>query len=587
MTTMPRKVYLRQCNKGRLSEYDLFEVKSLEWLLDLPDDVWKEIFDQLDDPADLLACMLTCTRFNALAIMSLYRSVRYVEHYQAIPSSLPPLAAEIPSNLAQLIRTVVLITHLGDYMGYDDDKYLRLRIKMLYNSTTWFPYNDPATLSSLFPSSYSNNITKLVCNASKLSPTFHLALSSLTNLHSLHFISSYDVQCDSTDASLLSAAVAHLSRLVDLRIWKHNWEVDELRFDGCSGAIDNILFSSQYLETLHLDWCDWSSRVVNAFIQRENKPKHHNRFLSTTLSNLRVLWIRILSEDAAEPGCVENRPTLLYADLGNFLRYCMSLEELHLVVQGGYGIPQFAARAVGYVGLAKLKILSGAPLPLLPLLIPQNAQSFESLNIPHQWILYHPNNRARSVRLRDPSSELISSTFSRIHAPNLKELVIFCEGWHREVLLCVTGCFPCLKSLKVGYDYGVIHESEWISMGGLHLHTLPNLKTFYLYRHEDTHPSEPPPRLPRPASSYPDLELIQDIFAAWDRYVQLDEVSFSHDSVWTRGRVVECASYDTSDGIPRSEWTWSEWTEFRASDVDRHHRLVGEEQGPNTIPLRI
>ncbi|KAG7093206.1 hypothetical protein E1B28_006893 [Marasmius oreades] len=551
--------------------------ENLEKFLESPDDVWEAIFHQVDRPKDLLSCILACKRFNNLALFPLYHAIHYKAAYSSIMSlSETSLSQRKPSTLGQIIRTVVFTTSNGRYEPRPSNNSQRPPMFMT------------SALSTLCASSFAANVTKLVFVGAEVPLKFYFVLFSLTRLRALYFHNSWDDDtagiCE--DGEPLSASASQLSTVVDLRIWNHKFRRTGLRsrrgqIHYIFGVATTVLLPSRHLHTLHLDW---EPPVASHLVGGQTATSHLESFVAETAPRLRVLHLRLPSYNAEQNSRITSEIRRLYYQLGIFLRACSNLEELYLVTEDKYGVSPIFGEALGHVGLPNIRVLSVPSLYFVPLLI-SNTAPLESVHISPHRALYSKvvvsDKQVLRPLLQVPAPETISSTLSEFNGSRMREITVFCNVWHHELLLFAAQCFPRLEVLKIGYEVAHISDADWQSMGGVHLHRLPALKIFYLYKHQDEQPSldasSGPQESPMPDEvqlSTTQIESALDVLAAWSRWVAfLDEVSFDQDSVWTRGKIYQSVPWDNCNSgngywtrPPKPAWRWSEWRVSKRSN---------------------
>ncbi|KAK1228927.1 hypothetical protein PQX77_008020 [Marasmius sp. AFHP31] len=379
-----------------------------------------------------------------------------------------------------------------------------------------------------------------------------------------------------------TAIEARMRNLTDLRIWRHSsWYHEALASAvqpaGATTTTNtwpvvtvDLLLATRSLHTLYIDW---TASVAYPLFGRITPTQM--AFLTETVPHLRILHVRCSIRSAKPDGDDEHRDV---ARLGQFLRACNSLEELHLV--NANHISDFA-QYMGYVGLANLRVYLG-PVAFLPLLLPPDALTLKSVTITGIPEPRVDDCTREAIPQREPDDEVLSRAFSQHRACNLRHLSFFCRQWHKEILVCVSTCSPQLKTLKLGYSLGSIAENDWLAMGGLYLKKLPQLSTFYLYKvdnveKEEYHYSGLRLRVvsPQPQSNREQTEglvpkagepLLGEVFATWKNVAPLlDEVSFDPRIVWMRrkvaeGRKVYDEDFATNDlDYRRQGSAWSEW----------------------------
>ncbi|KAJ8079283.1 hypothetical protein PM082_021785 [Marasmius tenuissimus] len=550
-----------------------------------PDEVWREVFLELGNPTALLSCILTCKRFRDIAEPELYRTIQY--HSSASCSTLrsSSFTGRDPNNLQYILRSVkgiVLGSGHSDRELWFNDNERRPSFTLLAsfpNRDQFDEYEVKALWITSFYPSFASNITKLVLVTVHLpKPQLAPALIALTGLRQLYI---YGCKLEDVGSATRRAAVeARMRNLTDLRIWRHSsWYHKALapaaQPAGATTTTNtwpvitvDLLFATRSLHTLYIDW---TASVAYPLIGRITPVQ--TAFLTEAVPHLRILHVRCSIRFAKPDGEDGHRDV---ARLGQFLRACTSLEELHLV--NANHISDFA-QYMGYVGLTNLRVYLG-PVAFLPLLLSPDASGLESViitGIPEPRV---DDRTHEAVPQREPDDEVLSRAFSQQRARNLQHLSFFCSQWHKEILACVSTCSPQLKTLKVGYSSGGIAENDWLAMGGLYLKKLPQLSTFYLYKVEKTQPQSNQERTEGlvPKEGEP---LLAEVFAAWkDTAPLLDEVSFDPCTVWMRSKVAEGRKvYDedvaTNDlHYRRQSSAWSEW---------RMHKLSRKENPSVTL----
>ncbi|KAL0575258.1 hypothetical protein V5O48_006723 [Marasmius crinis-equi] len=578
-----QKEMTARANRKRATEPAAPIWESCGLFLDLPNEVWLAIFNQVGHPLDLFSCLLACKRFKGLAIKALYRTI----HYHSLASfntlrlnSFAEKDEESLQSLAGNVRTAVLSTG-GGYGPFGSN----LRDWFNSNKRTFTfvnQVNSPVdfdhanTWSNWFHPSFAANITKLVFISTKVSAQFAPALGGLTALRELYFHGSRVEGLDVRGNQNLTTVSTRMRHLTDLRVWNHFW-FRSMIYSTPTGRLDTVdlILAARSLETLYIDW---DPAVAYSLIEKVTPAQ--TAFLTETVPHIRKLHLRLAYRTADQ----REKDRRDFTRLGVFLRACTSLEELHIVSESE--LSPVAGDVLGHIGLQNLRSYSG-PAELLSLLLPPTASALESVCIPYRPdvlsrydVSSNDQHSVTEIDYRNPAADVLANTFCNICAPNLRRLTFYCKEWHHEVLLCLTQCFPRLKALKIGYSLGYVEEVDWISMGGVHLEQFPELATFYLYRQQDHTYLQSRPKQTKGSVPRAGTELLSDVFAAWKRYTpSLDEVSFDQDTVWTRGRVAEGRKVYDEDLMTneleydRKGWDWSGW---RMSE--RHDRITGEEK---------
>ncbi|EEB93178.1 hypothetical protein MPER_08206 [Moniliophthora perniciosa FA553] len=171
----------------------------------------------------------------------------------------------------------------------------------------------------------------------------------------------------------------------------------------------------------------------------------------------------------------EHEETRTSENLARFLRKCENIEEL--VIAGIVSSDMYKHERRG-LDLQRLKRYHG-PLDFLLFVTGSQQTQLEAVTISTVAL---PRCRSEYGRW-ETEAQVFCSMLRRLDAPMLKELNFSCHEWNNELIFCIVKCFPKLSVLRITFLHGELEEGEMLSLGAIHLASLPSLTTLHLYRH--------------------------------------------------------------------------------------------------------
>ncbi|KAI3622126.1 hypothetical protein WG66_015063 [Moniliophthora roreri] len=553
------------------------DASNLHRLIDLPDELWADVFDRVSRPTDILNAMLTCKRFHRYARLSLYRVIHYRSPRRMERNSL--FLASKPRNDPLLVatNTVIVSGELGRGLRPPSREHFRVTSLFLDLNSQRGPQNPGPynTLHSLLQNTFAANLTKLVFIGANLPASFFKLLPTLPNLRRLYlhssspeaYINSYRNLSvwNSSGSSQASQAfnLPQLPHLVEFRAWRLEW-FDPHRHPHVLSYLDttDIIRVAPNLHTL---WIDWSSIISGRLMSSD----FEHLFISLRTLHLRFPPLPTHSHHEYEEE--EHEDTRTSENLAGFLRKCENIEEL--VIAGIVSSDMYKHERRG-LDLHRLKRYHG-PLDFLLFVTGSQQTQLEAVTISTVAL---PRCRSEYGRW-ETEAQVFCSMLRRLDALMLKELNFSCHEWNNELIFCIVKCFPKLSALRIAFLHGELEEGEMLSLGAIHLASLPSLTTLHLYRHllnqrrvtSQSHQSlirysgssgdfstvqrqadmmlqsigactsvDAGESCAETESSLADPEDIKEVLAGWKKHtVNLKEVKLTANGVWTRGKVIE------------------------------------------------
>lgn len=391
--------------------------------MDLPAEVWADVFARLRRPAHLLNAALVCRTFYELALRPLHRDVVFRDPRDFIahlPSWRTRALGLVPQSL------VLSISAFNDAVFSVHDPSVALvgpdgtvsRALAITDTDTRPPqffasialYDRIATHVGQF-----ELLTELVFHNAHLPPLIYDLIKSFPLLESLFF---YDCFLPAKSKDLTALDVLPSAPITSLALWNVRNEMDHpaasLRYALRLATIPSI-------RVLHVDWTAESAAYLNTTLAKDDLPP------------IAELAVRMPAQ-YAWPADINSARTRLIDPLIAFLNSVPTINRL------------FVANRLPFCSLQP---------DALPHLSTFSGPHTCGLDIATYRNLTHIEFRDDDKKAADVIAVLPDL---KEVAPGLESLSLPLRKWDEEIMYPTTDFFPKLRMLKIVYDEG--HPSE-------------------------------------------------------------------------------------------------------------------------------
>lgn len=394
--------------------------------MDLPAEVWADVFARLRRPAHLLNAALVCRTFYELALRPLYRDVVFRDPRDfigSLPSWQTPSLALVPQSLVLSVSAfndAVFSAHDPSVALVGPDGSVSPAHAGLSDSETATRPPQFFASSALFDRIAAHVgqfslLTELVFHNAHLPPLIYDLIKSFPRLESLFF---YDCFLPAKSKDLTALNVLPSAPITKLALWNVRNEMDHpaasLRYALRLATIPTI-------RVLHVDWTPESAAFLNTTQAKAELPP------------IAELAVRMPAQ-YAWPADINSARTRLIDPLILFLNSVHTVTRL------------FVANRLPFCALNP---------NALPLLSTFSGPHTCGLDIATYRNLTHIEFRDDDKKATDVIAVLPDL---KEVAPGLESLSLPLRKWDEEIMYPTTDFFPRLKTLKILYDEG--HPSE-------------------------------------------------------------------------------------------------------------------------------
>lgn len=393
--------------------------------MDLPAEVWADVFARLRRPADLLNAGLACRTFYELALRPLYRDVVFRDPRDFIahlPSWQTRALALVPQSLVLSISAfndAVFSVHDPSVAQVSPDGSVNRAQALSDSDSQSRPpqfFASPALYDTI-----ANHVaqfallTELVFHNAHLPPLIYDLIKSFPLLESLFF---YDCFLPAKSKDLTALNVLPSAPITRLALWNVRNEMDHpaasLRYALRLATIPSI-------RVLHVDWTPESAAFLNTTRAKDALPP------------IAELAVRMPAQ-YAWPADITSARTRLIDPLILFLNSVPTVTRL------------FVANRLPFCSLHP---------DALPHLSTFSGPHTCGLDIATYRNLTHIEFRDDDKKAADVIAVLPDL---KEVAPGLESLSLPLRKWDEEIMYPTTDFFPKLRMLKILYDEG--HPSE-------------------------------------------------------------------------------------------------------------------------------